>query len=182
VRPYIADLGHDNRPDLITVDDSGMIEIFPDVLLNPGATFVGQSTILKNNVLNANQRTEFGPNLKITAADLDNDQKPEIILGTNGGGLLYLKNTSQLLGTSKDLETLKLAVFPNPANEMLEVTSQEKVRVTVFDMAGRELMQSGNGFTKEHQLNVSTLKPGVYFLKISTPDFRSAGRSFIVQH
>lgn len=182
VRPYIADLNNDGQPDLITTDDSGIIEIYPDALVNPNGTFTGVSTILSNNLLNTNVQTRLGMSLKLAIADLDNDRKPDMVVGTNGGGLVYLKNNSQVVGISEAAEQLKLAVFPNPANDVLQVTSRENVKVTVFDLTGRQLMESKTGFKNAHRLNISELKPGVYFLKIATKDFRSAGRSFIVRH
>ncbi len=182
LRPVIADLNRDLQPDLITTDDSGVIQIYPDALLNLSGTFVGQNIIQTNSLLGITGPTALGMNLHLASADLDNDQKPDFVIGTNGGGLVYLKNTGQLLGVNKALETLKLSVYPNPANEILNVISPEKINVSVYDMAGKLLQESQNGFQKAHYIETKDLKPGVYFLKIATSDFRSAGRSFIVQH
>ncbi len=182
VHPVIADLNHDNQPDLITTDESGQVRIYPDALVNLSATFTGYNTVLQNNLLGLKTPTALGKKMHLATADLDNDQRPDLVIGTQEGGLVHLKNSSQLLGIGKAVDALKLAVFPNPATEMLHVTSPEKIKVSVYDLAGKLLQESKNGFQRNHGLNTSGLKPGVYFLKIATQDFRSAGRSFIIQH
>lgn len=182
VQPALADLNKNNNLDLILTDYSGGIRIYADIMTNLGGTFVAHTNVIFNQAMNNFTPTAFGPRLHATAADLDGDQKPEIIVGLDGGGLVYLKNESRVLGIGRDLAALSLNVYPNPASETVTVTSQENVRVSIYDLTGRELLKGKEGFRKNHELPVSGLKPGAYFLKISTPGFRSAGRTFIVQH
>ena len=182
VQPIIADFNHDNVADLLLTDNSGEIRLYPSITNNLTGTFLVENTVVFNPVLNGFVPTAFGTQLHAVAADLNGDQRPEIIIGTNGGGMVYLKNQSTVTGIKKDLAALSLNVYPNPASEVLTITSAEKVQVSVYDISGKLLLQTKEGFRNIHELNVAGLKPGAYFLKISTPDFRSAGRSFIVQH
>ncbi|MBO7074274.1 MAG: T9SS type A sorting domain-containing protein [Bacteroidales bacterium] len=54
-----------------------------------------------------------------------------------------------------------IAVWPNPANDMLYLNVMDGVDVSIFDMTGRMVMQTRYA----GQLNASTLAPGVYAVK-----------------
>jgi trimeric autotransporter adhesin len=62
----------------------------------------------------------------------------------------------------KDVE-----VFPNPANDHISVTEMIKgSKVEIFDLPGTNIIETvtqGNSLT----LNLSQLKAGVYFIKIT---------------
>lgn len=181
VCPVIADVDHNNQADLITSDDSGVLRIYPNALANPSAALTSYSAILPNNLLGTTLETDFGPALQISATDLDNDQKPEIVVGTGGGGLLYLKNNSQPLGISEALEQVQVKVFPNPASSYVKVTARERIQVALFNATGQELLQSNGPAATEQELDLINLKPGIYFLKMMAEGFRSAGRTLVIQ-
>ncbi|KAA9324982.1 T9SS type A sorting domain-containing protein [Adhaeribacter soli] len=183
VQPIIADLDNNGVADLALTDNSGSLRLYPNIMNNLGGTFIPHTQVLYNNLLGGLNAPAFGPRIFAAAADLDGDQKPEMVVGTDGGGLLYLKNESSVVsGVREGISALPLKVYPNPAREMVTVSSEENVQVSVYDMTGRQLLESKAGFRKVHELNILNLKAGAYFLKISTPDFRSAGKTFIVQH
>ncbi|MBK0403399.1 T9SS type A sorting domain-containing protein [Adhaeribacter sp. BT258] len=182
LQPTILDMNQDGKSDLATVSNSGRVEVYSDVMSNLSGTFSAYTHTLFNPLKNVYEPSRFGLTLHAAYADLDGDQKPEVVVGTRAGGVVFLKNNSTVqLGVKENLATdLKLNVYPNPATETVNVSAAEKVQVSVFDAAGREVLVKINGFGKQHQLNVSGLKPGVYFLKIATEDFRSTGRTFVV--
>jgi hypothetical protein len=182
LQPFLLDMNQDGKSDLVTVSNSGKLEVYSDVLSNLAGTFSPHTHTLFSNLKNTYEPSRFGMSLHAAYADLDGDQKPEVVIGTRGGGVVFLKNNSTLqLGVKDNFAAdLKLNVYPNPATETVNITAAENVQVSVFDAAGREVLVKTNGFGKQHQLNVSGLKPGVYFLKIATRDFRSAGRTFVV--
>jgi hypothetical protein len=188
--PLIADLDGDNIPELLTAGQDGNIRIFRNFLGNLSGTLTPETSIVLNPLTNTKTGTRLGKlsnsssaGLHMTAADLDGDQKPELIVGTAGGGLVYYKNYSMALGLKGDLAAaaINLNVYPNPANDLLKLTAAEKVQVTVFDASGREVLSKTPELKTEHELHTGNLKPGVYFLKIEAAGYRSAGRTFIIQ-
>jgi hypothetical protein len=56
----------------------------------------------------------------------------------------------------------KLAVFPNPVSGILHVEGATGHEYSVFDIAGREVIKTG-----EAAIDVAAVPPGVYFLRIS---------------
>ncbi len=187
--PIIADLDGDSVPELLTAGQNGDIKVFRNFLANLSATFTPTTNMVLNPLTNTKVGTNLGSYIQLGAAtlhmavaDLDGDQKPELIAGTKGGGLVYFKNNSLPLGLKEDLEAaLNLNVYPNPATDLLKVTAAEKVQLSVFDASGRLVIAKTPEAGNSHELHTGNLKPGMYFLKIEAAGYRSAGRTFLIQ-
>lgn len=64
-----------------------------------------------------------------------------------------------------------LMIYPNPANEILYIRSQDKTqgfRIEFFDQTGKKTMETFNHsqFENESKIDISQLHSGIYFLKI----------------
>lgn len=91
-----------------------------------------------------------------------------VVIGFNSNGKLAEKsitiNTGNNLGNG-ELKKLKLAIYPNPVSDILNVqTEDEVVNITVYDIHGKAVNTRGNN----KQINVSDLGIGMYFIKIVT--------------
>lgn len=69
----------------------------------------------------------------------------------------------------KDQEKIEFVMFPNPANDVLNLTFPEAVNkpYSVYDLIGREVLKGSLNNTTETQINVSTLQKGSYILRIA---------------
>jgi len=77
-------------------------------------------------------------------------------------------DTGQGVGISK-IENLSVSVYPNPVQDLLyfdDINQFNEVLIT--DISGKEVYKTKS--VKNHSLDVSSLKTGVYFLKISTEE------------
>lgn len=73
-----------------------------------------------------------------------------------------------------------LSVYPNPSsNGKIYITSKSSAdkQVTIFDVLGKKVLQTQ---LTSKELNISTLSPGVYIIKIEEGD-ASATRKLIVR-
>lgn len=73
-----------------------------------------------------------------------------------------------------------LSVYPNPSsNGKIYITSKSSTdkQVTIFDVLGKKVLQTQ---LTSKELNISTLSPGVYIIKIEEGD-ASATRKLIVR-
>ena len=65
-----------------------------------------------------------------------------------------------------------LKVFPNPSTDQINVhlNGQENLmeRISIFNMVGAQVHDSGTILAKRMQVDVSQLNPGVYVMKVLT--------------
>ncbi|QMU30597.1 FG-GAP-like repeat-containing protein [Adhaeribacter radiodurans] len=181
--PLIADLNNDNSPELITVDNRGVIKIYANFMADLNATFQETPALLANSISNQAVATRLGAHVALAAADLNGDRQPEIIAGNSGGGLFYL--TQQLrngtgLEDEKPTPTLAISVFPNPATQEVTVTGPEKMVVSLYSSEGRKVRSSGLSYAREHQFNVANLAAGLYYVQVQTAAGKTAGYRLLI--
>ncbi|HUH26370.1 MAG TPA: T9SS type A sorting domain-containing protein, partial [Flavobacterium sp.] len=81
-------------------------------------------------------------------------------------------------GSTKQDNINGLNVFPNPANEVLFITSDANLdkNVQMFDMTGKKVLE----VTTTSEINVANLKAGIYVAKI-TEAGKTATRKIVVR-
>lgn len=69
----------------------------------------------------------------------------------------------------KDQEKVEFSMFPNPAEELLNITFPEAINkpYSIYDLAGREVLKGLIDNISEAQINVGTLQEGTYILRIA---------------
>lgn len=86
----------------------------------------------------------------------------------------------ETLGTV-NLKIQKINIYPNPTSEKLFVSTESQLsRYDIYDFAARRI--SGYNFEKEnYTINVSSLRKGIYVLKLTDNEGRSQSTKFIVE-
>ena len=78
--------------------------------------------------------------------------------------LIYKKETDIV-------KTIEISVYPNPANNILHIKldkfPQASVNYTLYDIQGKEL-SSGSFEGQKHELNISHISKGIYFIRCTT--------------
>lgn len=107
-----------------------------------------------------------------------------IVVGTHGNGIYSANTPEDIEEEVTDIETLEIKgikVFPNPANNILniEYTSTENTPVTftIMDVLGRIILtKKANSFGNSNTENfdISALNAGNYYLNIETQHFKKA--------
>ncbi|WP_439585865.1 FG-GAP-like repeat-containing protein [Dyadobacter bucti] len=128
----VADFDLDGLADLMTADHSGTVRIFHSA---PWGQWTERESLLIDN--NGSATSPFyGNYLYATTGDYNGDQKPDIVIGTNAGGVILLSNilpvTPVLIGVGEH----QVAVFPNPASEYIKVVSSENSLLKVVTVKG----------------------------------------------
>lgn len=112
----------------------------------------------------------------VTLKDSDNT----ILYSTNGGfgsSETAKFESNGILGVN-ELAMENISIYPNPAQDILNITNAENANIQIFDMLGR-LIISKQDISLNEQLNVSGLTVGAYFIKISK-DGNTATKKFVV--
>jgi hypothetical protein len=61
-----------------------------------------------------------------------------------------------------------LSYFPNPVNDKLTLRAQQNIQnISVFNMLGQEVMRRTNINAQTHELDLSALQSGAYFVQDS---------------
>jgi hypothetical protein len=84
---------------------------------------------------------------------------------------------SARIGTSDDVTTLSLMVYPNPANDMLNISftseKEENYTMSVVDVTGRVILSETKNAVEgdnNEALNLQSVSSGVYFLILNKGD------------
>lgn len=71
------------------------------------------------------------------------------------------------------LADAEVAIYPNPSSDFIRVDAKESVSVRLLDLNGRQL-QTKSG--SQLELNIQSLKPGMYILQVSDGDRSTSHR------
>jgi len=166
VKVAVADLDMDGLPDLIYTDNSGKVSILSEG--NWGEWSKKEEHV--SALANKNNHGPLGWELIPTVGDLNNDGKPDLIIGTQGGGIRYFENIKPAIITgNKPGETWEVTVSPNPATDRIALKSNKKAQFSVFNIAGNEITTPVNSIlvNQPQNIEVNNWIPGIYFLQFT---------------
>ena len=94
--------------------------------------------------------------------------------------LRYILPTSSIGTIAQSPQVSPVKVFPNPAHSRLWVEGSDMLRIRIFSLAGRLVMDMQVN-SRQIELDVSWLKPGVYLLYVETEQHEPVVKKLIVQ-
>ncbi|GAB2576654.1 FG-GAP-like repeat-containing protein [Spirosoma areae] len=158
----VADLNGDQKNELIAAADNGTVRVyqFPERADQP-LTLLDSLPAL----------TLPGKGLIATAADLDGDQLPDLMLGSLTGGLRYLKNTSRRIITGIDEEPTGPWAFPNPTSRYLSIRPPYDGQVELVSLSGQRVLPAQTvRAAVETTVDLGLLPDGTYLLRLLAPN------------
>ena len=181
--PVVADFDGDRQPDLLTVETNGTLQFFGNYRAQQGL-FSALTQAVYNPTTGLNEGLHLGGvagaaggNLHFApaAADLDGDGAPELYIGLEGGGVVSYITRNRLLGTARagGSPALALSLYPNPASAAVAVETAQPTRLALLDLTGRVLRQP-SALAPRHTLDVSGIAPGLYLVRATGADGRTA--------
>jgi len=180
--PLLADLNQDLDPELILGDDTGELRVYNNVIQHLNDSLVAVSDLFQSPDTDIYERMKLGGTISLAAADLDGDQKPEVIAGSRGGGLYFLTQEARgILGTDDPVAApVHLIIYPNPAvTKWVTIESPEAIRFSIYTITGQQILLNPE-FDEVHQVNVADLAPGMYLVQVTTADARQASYKLII--
>ncbi len=150
------------RPDLYSVDQTGRIYRTRDFLNAP----VREEVLVR--IQNQELPMRLGRSNWLAVVNSSLGEEDDLILGTRGGGLLYLSAVSSGGGSAGEFS---VTAFPNPSSGSFQV-------VSTLSATGRLITSLGQVLLSEIVLparrtvlvDIPNLAPGMYFLQLQTKD------------
>jgi hypothetical protein len=164
----IQKLFNSDRERLVVSNANGKVYIFnhiDNLMISVGPTVVDSINLMQG------QYTLSNGGFGITMADIDGDNKPELLAGNPQGGLVLFKNQITPDGIKTVSNSLNpISCYPNPTQQILHVKSNNYapiISVEIFNMMGKSMLHQkvrNNATT----INLIDLANGVYTLKVNT--------------
>jgi hypothetical protein len=165
--PFVTDIDSNGIADLLLADNSGTVKFYMNIGANMNSVFqVNNFLTIKNSVTNSFIQPKLGNYLYPYLTDLNNDNQPDLVLGTHGGGILTFQNITNDPNTiqKQEKKTLKTTIYPNPAQDLVTILSPEKGILELINANGQLLFKGE--IEAEKTLSTSYVADGIYFVKV----------------
>ncbi len=164
----VADINLDGQPDLLTGDQSGRVKIFHTGAFGQWST---RDSLLVQTGSGA-YAPKMGAYLHTTVADYTGDGKPDVAVGTYGGGVRLLTNILPVTITAVEPKgNSSLVVYPNPAEGFVYVRTSQPALLDVMTASGSTIRDTlPLAADTETAVSVSQWSPGVYLFRVRYAD------------
>jgi len=151
-----------DRPDLYSVDQTGRIYRTRDFLNAPAR----EEVLVR--IQNQDLPLRLGRSNWLAVVKSGLGEADDLILGTRGGGLLYLSAVSSDGGSAGEFS---VTAFPNPSSGSFQVVSSLPATGRLVSPLGQVLLPELVLPARRAVLvDIPNLAPGMYFLQLQTED------------
>jgi len=160
-------------PNLYTVDQTGRIFLVRDMM--------NSETREEVSVKIGDQNLPFrlGRNTWISVVNPGFDENVDLILGSRGGGITYLKSVQS---DSPSGDQLLVKVYPNPTDGPFKVISNTASKARLITSLGQILLDEITiPANREITIQAQPLQPGPYFLQLETEDRKVVVKKVLIK-
>ncbi len=161
------------NPDLFAIDQNGVLKKVSD--------FMNSSTIEEIQVKIGDQLlpTKLGRNTWITTVRPIFEGKPDLILGTRAGGLIYLQAISENPPAENEF---RLKIYPNPSDGPIKIISNLPAKARLINSLGQVLLENITiEPNRELEIQAGFLVPALYILQFEVNGNFSTSRKIWIQ-
>lgn len=147
---------------LIVGAADGQIYFYDSIDFNLGGLF----NLVSENFLSL--KSNIGGFASGFITDLDSDDKLDLLVGQDLGGIFYLEHDEHgNLSQSEIQHDFEITIYPNPTDGVFFVeTNQLQFDVNIFSAHGKKVFTQTN-CNNLMKFNISELSNGIYFLKVN---------------
>ena len=162
-----------DKPDLYSVDQTGRIFLVKDMMNSD----VREEVLVK--IGEQNLLFRLGRNTWISVVNPGFDENVDLILGSRGGGITYLKSAKSEFPIDGEL---LVKLYPNPTIGPFMVISNTDSKARLITSLGQILLDEIQiPSNREIEIQAQALQPGVYFLQLETEDRKVVVKKVLVR-
>lgn len=155
--PVIADMDGNGKNDLLLAEQDGKIYYYENIEEQLSEKFKLTKMISLN----------VGRIINIDVADLDDDGKKDLVVGTYSGGLMLFKQVPETFIASTYPYKKDIRIFPNPAQDKINIISNNPEKsldrsIYINDVMGRTVLYKV--LQESTSIDISALSNGLYFI------------------
>jgi hypothetical protein len=161
------------KPDLYAIDQRGILVKVEDFM----------NSKLRKEILvtvgNQNLTTRLGRNTWLAVVNPLFNEPPDLILGTKGGGMIYLKSLGDLNSGSDEF---LLKVYPNPSSGPIKIISNLQATGRLINPMGQILLDDFSiPANATIEIKSQFLTPGLYILSLEVEGRFSESRKIWIR-
>jgi hypothetical protein len=163
--PFLCETDSTHQYYLFVGSETGKIAMYDNIDNNLTGKFTLVDSVLQHNTV--------GSRTAPALADIDHDNKLEMMTGNFRGGLSIFKQSDSLVGiheTSNAKNNSVFIIYPNPAKDIIYIKTNEnpvsKFDISVYNALGQLLKYQSFNDSHIAEINISYLSRGLYFCKI----------------
>jgi hypothetical protein len=154
---------------LVVGSKNGYLHLYDSIETNiPGSFHLADSSL--DNI-------QIGTYSAPAITDLNNDNRFEMVVGNERGGVaLYKSADISNIGLKEEVKNLDVIIYPNPASEIVTIdlrqsgfNSQQNPIIQIFDLTGR-LIKTSEMTNSLLQLNTADWSEGTYLIYVTVND------------
>ena len=160
---------YQNETLLLCGNEQGHLFLYSNIDNNLEGAFTLLEKITET-IQNKAYRINEGIRVTAAVADLNNDNKPDLLVGNWAGGIVYFEGSEPPEVKIAENKMQDIIVYPNPTTGELRIENYELgiESIEIFDIYGRKL-SSHHLITSSsnHLISISHLRAGLCFVKIT---------------
>ena len=147
-------------------DNNGSFELYT-------GSFTGQTYVFDNidnnlfgtfDSLTILNLKEGGKNM-IAIKDINNDQKPDLLIGNYSGGLSFFSSDSSIVSHNSFSNINELNIYPNPTNRFLNIDNKASGELLIINSLGKTILRKEKS-SQKITLDLKEIDSGLYLIKI----------------
>jgi len=160
---------HNDETFLLCGNEQGNLFLYSNIDNNINGAFTCLEKVAET-IDHKAYRINEGIRVTATVADLNNDGKPDLLVGNWTGGVACFKGSDPVETGMAEKKWEDIMIYPNPTRGELRIENGEWriENVEVFDIYGRKVLSHTAHRIPHTALNISHLPAGMYFVKICT--------------
>jgi hypothetical protein len=185
--PVITDLDHDGKLDMISGALYGNLIFYMDIEDHLNDKFIRTDTFLYNRLLGKPEKKSFGAFSTVAAADLNNDEIPELLIGSHMGGFYFYGSKEVFYDSEKkELSKLSCNIYPNPAQSQVNISFSDPLQdngiLHITDMTGRSIFSTYiSAGTRYYSVDLNNFSRGIYTVQLKLSNGQSVVRKLVVE-